>query len=375
MARTGRPKAVLEVTDAEREVLQRYARRGKTSQRTALRARIVLECAKGLSNEQVGSLLAIHVKTVGKWRARFIASRLDGLVDAPRPGAPRSIGDEKVEEIVRRTLEEMPKGSSRWSTRQMAKSAGISRDSVSRIWRTFGLKPHRSETFQLSTDPDFIDKVRDVVGLYMAPPDNAIVLSVDEKSQIQALNRTQPLLPLRPGQAERHTPEYERNGTTNLFAALDVATGSVIAKCYQRHRTTEFVKFLKHIDTTVDPALEVHIILDNYATHKAPALRTWLAKHPRFQLHFTPTHASWLNQIECWFSLLTEKQLKRGSHHSVSELLDAIQDFLDAHNSNPTPFRWTKTADDILTKLARSCAATLRIHSQGITVPTSLTTH
>lgn len=362
MARTGRPKAVLEVTDAERDVLQRYARRGKTSQRTAQRARIVLECAKGLSNEQVGSVLGIGAKTVGKWRASFIASKLDGLVDAPRTGAPRSIGDDEVEEILRMTLEEMPKGSSRWSTRQMARSAGISRDSVSRIWRAFGLKPHRSDGFQLSTDPDFIDKVRDVVGLYMAPPNNAIVLSVDEKTQIQALNRTQPLLPLRPGQAERRTPEYERNGTTSLFAALDVATGTVIGKCFPRHRTSEFVKFLKLIDKSVDPALEVHMILDNYSTHKAPALRTWLANHPRFQLHFTPTHASWLNQVECWFSLLTEKQLKRGSHHSVPELVDAIRDFLDAHNGSATPFRWVKTADEILTKLARYCAATIKIH-------------
>jgi transposase len=322
-------------------------------------------CAKGLSNEQVGSLLGLGAKTVGKWRASFIASKLDGLVDAPRTGATRSIGDDEVEEIVRMTLEEMPKGSSRWSTRQMARSAGISRDSVSRIWRAFGLKPHRCDGFQLSRDPDFIDKVRDVVGLYMAPPNNAIVLSVDEKTQIQALNRTQPLLPLRPGRVERRTPEYERNGTTSLFAALDVATGTVIGKCFPRHRKSEFVKFLKLVDKSVDPALDVHRILDNYSTHKAPALRTWLANHPRFQLHFTPTHASWLNQVECWFSLLTEKQLKRGSHHSVPELVGAIRDFLDAHNGSATPFRWVKTADEIPTKLARYCAATIKIHQPG----------
>lgn len=362
MARTGRPKAVLEVTDGEREVLERYARRGKTSQRTALRARIVLECAKGLSNEQVANVLGIGGKTVGKWRASFIADKLDGLVDAPRTGAPRTIGDDDVEEVVRMTLEEMPNGSSRWSTRQMARAAGISRDSVSRIWRAFGLKPHRSDGFQLSTDPEFIDKVRDVVGLYMAPPNNALVLSVDEKTQIQALNRTQPLLPLRPGQVERRTPEYERNGTTTLFAALDVATGTVIGRCFAQHRTSEFVKFLKLIDKGVDPALQVHVILDNYCTHKAPPVRTWLTNHPRFQLHFTPTHASWLNQVECWFSLLTEKQLKRGSHQSVRELVVAIQEFLDAHNSSATPFRWVKTADEILSKLARYCAATIQTH-------------
>ncbi len=337
MARTGRPTTTITLTDEEREALRRYVRRGKTSQQLALRSRIVLECAKGNNNKEVAAKLAVNDKTVGKWRARFAAERLDGLVDAPRPGTPRQIGDDKVEEVIVTTLESMPKGASRWSTREMSKKVGISRDSVARIWRAFGLKPHRSETFQLSTDPHFIEKVRDVVGLYMDPPNNAVVLSVDEKSQIQALNRTQPLLPMRPGQLERRTPEYNRNGTSSLFAALDVATGVVIGKCFRRHRASEFLKFLKLIDRQVEPELDLHLVMDNYATHKTPSVMAWLSKHPRFHMHFIPTHSSWLNQVEGWFSILTEKQLKRGSHHSVQELEAAIYQFLDAHNENPSP--------------------------------------
>jgi transposase len=357
MAKRGRPTAELTVTGQEREVLERYVRRGRTSQRLALRSRIVLACARGLTNQEVAHELRIDANTVGKWRARFVADRLDGLVDAPRSGAPRKIGDDKLEAVLTETLEKMPKGASRWSTRAMARHAGVSHDSVARIWRAFGLKPHRSETFQLSTDPDFIDKVRDVVGLYMDPPTNAIVLCVDEKSQVQALNRTQPVLPMRPGQLERRTPEYHRNGTTTLFAALDVATGGVIGKCFKRHRASEFLAFLKLIHTSAAADLPVHLILDNYATHKAPAVTAWLTKHPRFHLHFIPTHSSWLNQVECWFSILTEKQLKRGSHHNVRELEQAIREFLDAHNQSPTPFKWVKTADVILAKVARARSA------------------
>lgn len=362
MPRTGRPKAELEISEEERTCLERYVRRGKTSQRLALRARIVFECTKHASNEKVASLLGVSNATVGKWRSRFIKLRIDGLLDAPRCGAPREIGDDQVERVIVMTLESMPKGESRWSTRSMAAKAGISRQSVSRIWRAFGLKPHRRSTFQLSTDPQFVEKVRDVVGLYMAPPDNAVVLCVDEKSQIQALNRTQPLLPMRPHQVERGTPEYERHGTTTLFAALDVATGGVIGKCFQRHRTDEFIKFLTLIDETVDAGLDVHAVLDNYSTHKAPRVTSWLKRHPRFHLHFIPTHSSWLNEVECWFSILTEKQLKRGSHNSVRILEEAIYAFLKAHNERPKPFKWTKTADEILGKVARYCANTIALH-------------
>ncbi len=365
MPRTGRPTAPITLSDEEREVLQRYTRRAKTSQRLALRSRIVLQCSMGLNNQQVATKLNINPKTVGKWRTRFAAERIDGLMDAPRPGAPRQIGDDKVEDVIVATLETLPRGASRWSTRDMAKQAGISRESVGRIWRAFGLKPHRSETFQLSTDPDFVEKVRDVVGLYIAPPTNAVVLSVDEKSAIQALNRTQPLLPMRPGHLERRTPEYSRNGTSTLFAALNVATGSVIGKCFRHHRAREFLTFLKLIDKQVEPELDLHLIMDNYATHKTPSVVNWLAKHPRFHFHFIPTHSSWLNQVEGWFSILTEKQLKRGNHHSVRQLEQAIYEFLDVHNENPKPFKWVKTADEILAKVARYCTDTLKLHRKA----------
>lgn len=360
--KVGRPKVELVLSDSERAQLERYRRRGKTSQRLALRASIVLECAKGLDNATVASKLNVSQQTVCKWRGRFVRERVGGLCDAPRSGAPRRISDEKVEQVVVATLESMPRGASRWSVRAMAKHAGISRDSVQRIWHAFGLKPHRNETFQFSSDPDFVDKVRDVVGLYMDPPDNAVVLSVDEKTQIQALNRTQPVLPMRPGQMERRTPEYCRHGTTSLFAALDVATGAVIGRCFKRHRAAEFVKFLKLIDESVDPELDVHVIADNYATHKAPAVRRWLARHPRFTFHFTPTHASWLNQVECWFAILTEKMLKRSSHRSVRELEADIYAFLDANNESPRPFLWTKSADRILDNVASFCSETLKVH-------------
>lgn len=355
----GRPKAELVVTGEERAVLERYVRRGTTAQRLALRARIVLACAQGLDNKQVSRRLRTSQPTVGKWRARFVEARLDGLLDEPRPGAPRKIGDDQVEAIVVKTLETTPKGATHWSTRQMAKAVGVSRDSVHRIWRAFGLKPHRTEGFQLSTDPLLVEKVRDIAGLYMSPPDNAVVLCVDEKSQIQALNRTQPLLPLRPGQAERRTPDYERHGTTTLFAALDILTGKVLGECHARHRAVEFRRFLDRIDASVPATLDVHIVLDNYSTHKAPIIKAWLAKRPRYHLHFTPTHGSWLNQVERWFGLLTQRQIKRGAHKSVASLKAAIEEFLQAHNSDPKPFAWTKSADDILASIARFAVRTV----------------
>lgn len=364
MARIGRPPVEIQVTPEERQALEAILRRKTTSQQLAKRVRIVLGCADGLSNTAIGQQVGMSKQGVGKWRARFAELGMAGLEDALRSGGPRTIDDEKIEELVKMTLESKPKGTSRWSTRDMAKKAGIGRDSVSRIWRAFGLKPHRSDTFQLSTDPEFVDKVRDVVGLYMDPPTNALVLSVDEKSQIQALNRTQPLLPLRPTQSERVTPEYQRNGTTTLFAALNVATGHVIGKCYKRHRTIEFLDFLKLVDRSTATGLDLHLVLDNYGTHKAVAVKTWLLRHPRVHLHFTPTHASWLNQVETLFSVLTEKQLKRGSHYSARELEAAIHEFLDAQNEAPKPFRWVKTADVILANLARTCETTLKLHER-----------
>lgn len=355
----GRPTAAIELSDEERETLQRYTRRRTASQQLVQRARIVLGCAKGLNNQQIAAGVGVSAHTVGKWRRRFAQERLDGLHDTPRPGAPRSIGDEMVEGVIVKTLETTPKGATHWSTRQMAKHVGISRESVGRIWRAFGLKPHRSDTFQLSTDPLFVEKVRDVVGLYLNPPDNALVLSVDEKTQVQALNRTQPILPLQPGRTERRTPEYDRHGTTSLFAALDVVTGNVIGKCFRQHRAIEFRKFLNIVDKEVTQELEVHLILDNLSTHKTPAIKGWLSLHPRFHLHFIPTHSSWLNQIERWFGLLTERQIKRSAHCSVQALEKAIYEFLDAHNEAPAPFLWTKSADEILEKVAGFCRDTL----------------
>jgi transposase len=361
--RQGRPKDHLQISDEDRALLERYVRRGTASQRLSTRARIILRCAEGRTNKEVAEFAGVTGHTVGKWRRRFVELGVDGLTDSDRPGVPRKITDDMVEDLIVKTLESTPKGATHWSTRSMAKRTGISNTSVGRIWRALGLQPHRTETFQLSTDPHFVEKVRDVVGLYMDPPDNALVLCVDEKSQIQALNRTQPLLPLRPGQVERGTPEYQRNGTTTLFAALDRATGNIIGKCYPRHRAVEFRKFLNEIRRSVPPDVEVHIVVDNYATHAAPTVRRWFAKNHRFHLHFIPTHSSWLNQVEGWFSILTTKQIKRGSHNSVRELKTSIQEFLDAWNEDPTPFTWTKTADRVLENLARSCHGTLETHS------------
>ena len=351
----GRPKARLVVAPSEREALERLVRRRTTAQALALRAQIVLRCASGKTNLAVAHELKVTHQMVGKWRQRFVERRLAGLFDEPRPGGPRRIGDAQVEEVLIRTLESTPPDATHWSTRSMAKASGLSQTMVSRIWRAFGLQPHRSESFKLSRDPLFIEKVRDVVGLYLDPPDRALVLCVDEKSQIQALDRAQPLLPMRLGQPERRSHDYVRHGTTSLFAALDVATGRVIGELHRRHRAIEFRKFLDTIDANVPRELDIHLILDNYATHKTPLIQRWLLKRPRFHLHFTPTGGSWLNLVESFFSILTRKQLQRGVHRSTRELEEAIKRYLALHNADPKPFVWTKTADQILESVVRFC--------------------
>jgi transposase len=351
----GRRLPILELSEAEGAELRSLATRRNTAQALALRARIVLGCAAGDQNKDVAAHLGVDRVTVGKWRRRFIADRLEGLRDQPRSGAPRMIDDERIEAVIVRTLESVPLGATHWSSRGMAKASGLSVSTVQRIWRAFGLQPHRLETFKLSTDPDFVAKVRDVVGLYMTPPDRALVLCVDEKSQIQALDRSQPMLPMRPGQAARRSHDYIRHGTTSLFAALDVATGRVIGKCYPRHRASEFRKFLDEIEAKVPPDLDVHLVMDNYATHKTPLIRAWLAKRPRWHVHLTPTSASWLNQVERFFALLTDRQIRRGIHRSVDTLHEAITTFIDQHNADPKPFRWTKSADHILASIERFC--------------------
>lgn len=360
--RTGRPKANLTVGDADRVVLESMARGSRTAPQLARRARIILSCVSGLDNKAVAKKLRVTPQTVGKWRARFVRDGIEGLHDEPRPGTPRKISDAKVEAVVVRTLEKTPRGATHWSTRSMAKATGLSRSSINRIWQAFGLQPHRCETFKLSPDPQLIDKIRDVVGLYVDPPQHAIVLCVDEKSQIQALDRTQPLLPMRPGQIERRTHDYKRHGTTSLFAALDVATGKVIGETHRRHRSVEFRKFLDRIEENVPDQLDVHIVMDNYGTHKTALIRNWFAKRPRFHAHFTPTYGSWLNLVERWFAELTNKQLRRGTHRSIRELERAIRDFIEAHNESPRPFVWTKTADEILASIARFAHRTLEAH-------------
>ena len=355
----GRPMPPLILDDTERKTLERWVRRPKTAQGLALRARIILGCTNGRSNIAVAAALEVSDETVGKWRSRFLERRLDGLSDEPRSGRPLAVTDEDVERVITLTLESRPKDATHWSTRSMARSSGLSHTTVSRIWRAFALQPHRTETFKLSADPCFIEKVRDIVGLYLDPPDRALVLCVDEKSQIQALDRTRPLLPLRPGQVERRTHDYVRHGTTSLFAALDARTGKVIGQCHRRHRAVEFRKFLDAIESEVPAGLDVHLIADNYATHKTALIRNWFAKRPRFQIHFTPTSASWLNLVERWFGLLTEKQLRRGVHQSSGELEAAIYRYLDVTNEDPKPFVWTKTADQILASVARFCRRTL----------------
>jgi transposase len=357
--RRGRPKSAIDLTVEERATLEAYARRPKTAQALALRARIVLACAESDENDkELAARLHVGRGTVGKWRRRFLRSRIQGLLDEPRPGAPRTVSDEDVERLITLTLESKPRDATHWSTRSMAKACGLSQSTVSRVWRAFNLEPHRTETFKLSKDPLFIEKVRDIVGLYMAPPDRALVLCVDEKSQIQALDRTQPLLPMRPGQIERRTHDYVRHGTTSLFAALDVKTGTVIGELHRRHRAIEFRKFLDTIEKNVPANHDVHLILDNSSTHKTPTIRRWLAKRPRFHVHFTPTSSSWINLVERWFATLTEKQLRRAAHRSTRELEEAIKDYLEVYNEEPKPFVWTKSADEILESIARFCRRT-----------------
>lgn len=344
-----------EISPEERKELERLVARRTTNQALALRARIILRLSDGATDRIVSKGEGICLATVQKWRLRFSQRRLDGLNDEPKPGAPRKISDEDVERVIVRTLESTPRGATHWSTRSLAKEIGLSREAIGRIWRAFGLQPHRVETFKLSSDPFFVEKVRDIVGLYLAPPERAIVLCVDEKSQIQALDRTQPMLPLRPGLPENRTHDYKRNGTTSLFAALDRATGKVIGRCYQRHRAIEFRNFLDEIEKNVPPELDIHLVLDNYGTHKTALIHKWLLKRPRFQLHFTPTSSSWLNLIERWFGGLTEKQIRRGSFYCTKDLEQAIYEYVEVQNEEPKPFVWVKTADQILEKIKKYC--------------------
>jgi transposase len=356
--RIGRPIPELVISEEERNTLQSWARRPKSAQALALRAKIILDCAAGKTNTEVADQFRVTKQMIGKWRARFVERRLDGLLDEPRPGTPRKVSDTEVERVLTTTLESLPRDATHWSTRSLARQCGLSHSTVGRIWRAFALQPHRTETFKLSKDPLFIDKVRDIVGLYLNPPDRALVLSVDEKSQIQALDRMQPMLPMRPGQAERRSHDYRRHGTTSLFAALDVKTGKVIGECHRRHRSVEFRKFLDTIEQNVPASLDIHLILDNYGTHKTTAIRAWLAKRPRFHVHFTPTSASWINMVERWFAALTEKQIRRGAHRSVRELETAIKTYLAVSNESPKAFAWTKSADEILASIARFCQRT-----------------
>ena len=362
MEKRGRPKAPLVVAAEEREELERLARRGRVNPHVSFRAKIVLACAEGASNIEVARKLRTTNETVGIWRTRFIKGRVGGLSDEARPGAPRKFDDDAVEKVVVQTLESLPTGRTHWSTRSMAEHTGMSHSTIGRVWRAFGLRPHRSERFQLSNDPLLVEKVRDVVGLYLNPHENAIVLCVDEKTQIQALERSQPVLPMDLGQPERQTSDYFRHGTVDLFAALTVATGEVFSKCYEQHRAKEFINFLGAIDANVPSALGIHVVLDNLSTHKTPAVKRWLQRHPRFQLHFTPTHASWLNQVERFFGLLTEHALRRGSHTSPKQLRAAITSYIEAQNAKPKPFRWVKTADQILASIARFATRTLQTH-------------
>ena len=373
--RTGRPKVALILTAEERQRLESLAHRSRSAPHVARRARVVLACAAGADNKVVARRLHVTPATVCKWRGRFVRQRLDGLYDEPRPGAPRTITDEQVEQVIIRTLETTPSGATHWSTRDMAKAVGLSRMAISRIWHTFGLQPHRSETFKLSNDPLLVDKVRDIVGLYLNPPAHAAVFCVDEKPQIQALERTQPLLPLRPGQVERRTHDYRRHGTTTLFAALNAKTSDVITQFHQRHRSAQFRAFLDVIDARVPRRLDVHIIMDNYGTHKTPLIRHWFAKRPRFHVHFTPTYSSWLSLVERWFAELTMKQIRRGAYGSVAQLKAGIQEFIDAHQANPKPFVWTKTADQILASIARFAQRTADARAAQLMSRTTVTGH
>ena len=339
------------LSEDERAALEGWVRRRSASQAWALRCRIVLECAAGASNKDVAEKVGSTPHAVGRWRSRFVEHRIAGLGDMPRCGAPRTVTDEQVAELIAATLERTPKGATHWSTRSMASAAGLSQSTVSRIWRAFALQPHRVETFKLSSDPYFIDKIHDVVGLYLDPPERALVFCVDEKSQTQALDRSQPVLPMMPGVPQRQTAHYVRAGTTTLFAALNVTSGKVIGSLHRRHRTVEFKKFLTTLDREVPRELEVHLVLDNYATHKTPVVKTWLLAHPRFHLHFTPTGSSWLNLVERWLAELTNKQIRRGVHTSVQALETDIRNWIATWNTDPKPYAWTKTADQILERL------------------------
>jgi transposase len=357
MPRTGRPTAVIELSDSERETLQRWARRPKSSQSLALRSRIVLACAEGRTNTEIAAAERVNQATVSKWRRRFAAERLEGLGDAPRPGAVRTVSDETVEAVLVDTLESTPGADTHWSTRGLAKKHGIGKTTVAEIWRAFGLKPWQADSFKVSPDPDLVEKIRDLVGLYMNPPDAAAVFAVDEKPQIQALDRTAPILPMLPTTPQRASHDYERNGTVDLFAAMDIAKGTVITDIKKRHTQVEFIAFLNKINREVPDDLDVHVILDNLATHKTPKVQAWLLRHPRFHFHFTPTYGSWMNMVERWFSALTTKNLQRSAHRSAKELAAGIREWVKTWNENPTPFVWHKTAEEILERLAGYCAA------------------
>jgi transposase len=357
----GRPAVRIELAEAERAELEARARRRKSFRADAVRAEIVLLAASGMPNLVIAKRLGITRVTVAMWRQRFATRRLDGLADEPRPGTPRKIGDDKITDVVTATLETMPAAATHWSTRSMAKASGLSVSSVHRIWRAFSLQPHRSETFKLSADPLFVAKVRDIVGLYLDPPDRAMVLCIDEKSQIQALDRTQPM---RPGQVERHTHDYKRHGTTSLFAALDVKVGTIIGKCLPRHRAREFRRFLNMVEQNVPADLNIHVVMDNASSHKTKLIRNWFAKRPHWHAHFTPTSSSWINQVERFFALITEQQIKRGAHRSTRELEAAIAAYINIRNADPKPFRWTKSADDILASITRFCRRTLAVQAQ-----------
>jgi transposase len=373
VAGRARKASTINLTEDERDFLQRLVRRRKVALADAQRAEIILRSADGLNNCRIARVVGVTRETVRKWRGRFVRHRLDGLDDEPRCGTPRKIGDKRIEDIVTKTLESKPKDATHWSTRGMAKASGVSASTVHRIWRAFSLQPHRAETFKLSTDPQFVEKVRDIVGLYLDPPEKALVICVDEKSQIQALDRTQPLLPMRPGQIERRTHDYNRHGTTTLFAGLIAAVtaetkiraGTVIGTCMQRHRAQEFRKFLEEVERNVPDGLDVHVVMDNASSHKTKLIRNWFARRPHWHQHFTPTSSSWINQVERFFALVAEKQIKRGAHKSVKQLVAAIQTFITQHNKNPRPLRWTKSADDILASIERFCRRTLDVHAQS----------
>ncbi len=359
--RTGRPKQLLTLTEEEKDRLESLAHRARSQPVLARRARVVLACAEGLDNKAVARKVRCALGTVGKWRARFLEARLEGIYDEPRPGAPRKLSDSEVEKVVIQTLESTPRGQTHWSTRGMAKATGLSRMTISRIWHAFGLQPHRADTFKLSPDPQLVEKVRDITGLYMNPPDHAVVFCVDEKSQIQALDRTQPGLPMKRGRCGTRTHDYKRHGTTTLYAALSMLDGTVIGQCLPRHRSQEFIRFLTTVDEQTPAELDLHLIVDNSSTHKSPPVKAWLKRHPRFHLHFTPTSSSWLNMVERWFRELTDKRIRRGSFTSVAQLMAAIYDYLDHYNQSPKPFLWTKGADMILAKIDR-CKAALVTH-------------